>query len=148
LSDLGTIFLLYNRPDSALTFLHRAQDIDDRDPITNLNVAVALTEQGNYAEALQVLKKVVHSEPRMAIAHFYIAKIYYLQKQYDRAEESARQAVDTAPDLLDAWLLLVNARVEQKKNDQAREALTHVRESIHDGIVTRIIDEQLSALGN
>jgi hypothetical protein len=52
------------------------------------------------------------------------------------------------PELLDAWLLVVNSSLEQKKYDQAREALTHIRQSINNGKVTAFIDEQLSTLGS
>jgi tetratricopeptide (TPR) repeat protein len=148
LSDLATIFILYNRPESALAFLHRAQEIDDCNPVVDLNVAIALTEQGNYPDALRLLKKVLKNEPRMALAHFYIAKIQFLQKHYDHAETSVRQAVENDPTFLDAWLLMENISLEEKKNDQAREALTHLRESAPDGKVTKIIDAQLANLGS
>src|SRR4029453_14156931 len=57
LTDIGTIFLLYNRPEAALHFLRRAQDIDDSNSIINMNIAVALTEQNDYANATKLLKK-------------------------------------------------------------------------------------------
>src|SRR6185436_19395801 len=70
LIDIGTIFLLYDRPASALMFLRRAKDVDDCNPLVNLNIAVGLTEQGDYGGALKLLKDVLHREPRMAMAHF------------------------------------------------------------------------------
>ena len=36
---------------------------------------------------------------------------------------------------------------EQKKTDQAREALQQIRKNINNPMVTEFIDEQLSALG-
>src|SRR5262245_12084495 len=51
LTDIGTIFLLYNRPEAALTFLRRAQEVDDSNSIIDLNIAVALAEQNDYASA-------------------------------------------------------------------------------------------------
>src|SRR5262245_22483840 len=80
LTDAATIVLLYNRPESALSFLLRAQSIDDSNPIINLNIAVALTEQGDYNGALKLLKNILGSEPRIAVAQVASAKIYYLQK--------------------------------------------------------------------
>src|SRR5213594_1449027 len=90
LSDLGSIFILYNRPESALTFLRRAQELDGGNIIINLNIAIALTEQGNYPEATKLLKKVLSTNPRVALAQYYLAKISYIQKKYDRAEEYVR----------------------------------------------------------
>src|SRR5215475_8608228 len=67
LSDMATIFILYNRPESALTFLRRAQDLDNNNVVINLNVSIALTEQGDYGAAMKVLKKVLQDNPQMAL---------------------------------------------------------------------------------
>ncbi len=148
LTDIGTIFLLYNRPESAMTFLRRAKDVDDCNPIINLNIAAALTEQGDYGGALKLLKDLLHREPRMALAQFFIGKIHYLQKKYNQAEPYLRQALEIDPSLLDAWVLMINISVEQEKYDQAREGLQRVREAMSNQMVTKFIDEQLSALGS
>src|SRR5207249_1071280 len=52
LGDLGTIYILYNQPQSALTFLRRAQQIDEGNVIISLNIAIALSEQGEYPRAM------------------------------------------------------------------------------------------------
>jgi len=148
LTDIGTIFLLYNRPESALSFLRRAQEIDDCNPIINLNIAVALTEQADYGGALKLLKDVLNKEPQMAFAHYFMGKIQYLQKKYDQAEVNVREAIEKDPQLLDALVLMINISIEQKKFDQAREALQRVREAMHNQMVTKFIDEQLSVLGS
>jgi tetratricopeptide (TPR) repeat protein len=148
LSDLGTIFILYNRPESALVFLRRAQSIDDRNPITNLNVAIALSEQGEYGDATKLLKKVLRDQPQMAMAQFYLAKVLYRQKKYRDAEAAVQQAVSMDSRLLDAWLLMVHINLDQKRFDQARESLQRIQQSISDGKVTAFIDEQLSELGS
>jgi tetratricopeptide (TPR) repeat protein len=148
LTDIGTIFLLYNRPESALSFLRRAQEIDDCNPIINLNIAVALTEQADYGGALKLLKDVLNREPQMAFAHYFMGKIQYLQKKYDQAEVNVREAIEKDPQLLDALVLMINISIEQKKFDQAREALQRVREAMHNQMVTKFIDEQLSVLGS
>jgi tetratricopeptide (TPR) repeat protein len=148
LSDLATIYLLYNRPESALMFLRRAQDLDDSNVVINLNIAIALTEQGDYGGAMKLLKKVLQDNPQLALAHFYIGRIHWAQKKYAEAQAEAERATSMDPELLEAWLLAVNASLEQKKYDQARDGLTHVRQSINNGKVTAFIDEQLSTLGS
>ena len=148
LSDLATIFLLYNRPESALVFLRRAQELDEGNPLINLNIAIALTEQAEYGDAMKLLKKVLHDNPRSALANFYIARIHFRQKKYGEAREAAQKAVETDPRLLDAWLMIVNASTEEKKYDQAKDALTHIRQSIANGKVAAFIDEQLSTFGS
>jgi Tfp pilus assembly protein PilF len=147
LTDIGSIFLLYNRPESALSFLRRALDVDDSNPVINMNVAIAMTEQGDNSGAMKLLKKILQREPHMAIAHLFMARIYTREKKYDQAETSIRQALENDPKLLDAWLLLIDLSMEQKKYDQAREGLIRVRETLGNDTVAQFIDEQLSGLG-
>jgi tetratricopeptide (TPR) repeat protein len=148
LTDIGAIFLLYNRPEAALTFLRRAQNVDDSNPIINLNIAVALAEQSDYANSTKLLKKILQGEPRMASAQLLLARIDYLQKKYDQAEVHVRQALDNDPKLLDAWLLMIDVSYGQKKYDQVREALRHVRDAMSNQRVSDFIDEQLLTVGS
>jgi tetratricopeptide (TPR) repeat protein len=148
LTDLGAILLLYNQPDGALIFLRRAQAVDDTNSAISFNVAVALTEQGDYPSALKLLRDILHREPRLALAQFLIAKIHYLQKTYDQADAYVRLALENDPALLDAWLLKIKINIEQGDYSEARQALQRVREAIRSEAVTEFIDEQLSALGS
>jgi len=107
-----------------------------------------LTEQAEYGEAMKLLKKVLRDNPNTALAYFYEGRVHLLQKKYGEAREAALKAVDADPQLLDAWLLLVNASTEEKKYDQAKMALTHIRQAINNGKVAAFIDEQLSTLGS
>ena len=81
LRDLGTIYILYNQPQSALTFLRRAQQIDEDNVVITLNIAIALTEQGDYAHAMKLFKKVLSRHPRLALAQYHVARVEYLQKK-------------------------------------------------------------------
>jgi tetratricopeptide (TPR) repeat protein len=147
LSDIGTILLLYNRPEGALTFLRRAQEIDDSNVIINLNIAVALTDQGDYAGALKLLKNVLQTQPRMALAEFFVAKISYIQKKYDEAKAHLQQALENDPTLLDGWVLMINLSLQEKNYDEAREGLQRIRDVMKNQVVAKFIDEQLSTLG-
>jgi tetratricopeptide (TPR) repeat protein len=148
LGDLGTIFILFNHPESALTFLRRAHDIDDCNVVVNLNIAIAVTEQEDYSGAVKIFKDLLNKNPHMALAQYYIAKVAYLQKKYEAAEGYARQAIANDPHLLEASLLMINISLQEKKYDQARDALLHVRQAMDNTMVSKFIDEQLSMLGS
>jgi len=148
LTDIGAVLLLYNRPDSALLFLRRAQDVDDCNVIVNFNIAVALTEQGDYGGALKLVKEVLRTEPRMTWAQYFSGKIEYIQKKYDEAEKHVREALENDPGLIDALVLLYDISAQQKNYDQARDALERLRGIINNVMVTKFIDEQLSELGS
>jgi tetratricopeptide (TPR) repeat protein len=148
LGDLGTIYILYNQPQSALTFLRRAQQIDEGNVIISLNIAIALTEQGEYPRAMRLFKNVLSRNPRLALAQYYVAKIDYLQMKYKDAEEYVKQACETDPRLLEASLLLVTISLKENKHDQAREALLQIRQTMDNKTISSFIDEQLSAFGS
>jgi lipopolysaccharide biosynthesis regulator YciM len=147
LGDLGTIFILFNRPESALTFLRRAHEIDDRNVVINMDIAIALTEQADYANAMKLFKKVLGTTPRLALAEYYVAKIDYLQKKFEDAEVYARQAVQDDPRFLEGSLLLINISMQQKKYGQARDALVQIRQAMDNKTISAFIDEQLSGFG-
>src|SRR5262249_30380694 len=105
-----------------------------------------MAEQADYGGALKQMKGVLQRHPQMVFVEYAIARIQFAQRKYDEAEQHVRKVVNADPTMLDAWVLLVDISIEQKKTDQAREALQQIRKSIHDSNVTKFIDEQLSAL--
>src|SRR5262245_4207806 len=113
----------------------------------NLNTGIALTERGDYSGAMKLFKQVLSENPRLALSHYFIARIQCLLKKYEDAERSVRQAIDNDPHLLEALVLMINIRLQQKKYDQASEALSHVREATENKIVSKFVDEQLTSLG-
>jgi tetratricopeptide (TPR) repeat protein len=122
--------------------------VDDGNAIINLNIAVALTEQGDYGGAHKMVKKVLQSDPHMANAHLLNAQIRYLQKKYDEAAEHVRAALESNPRMLDALLLMIDISTKLQNYGEAREALGRLREAIGSRMVSEFIDEQLSALGS
>jgi Flp pilus assembly protein TadD len=148
LGDLGTIYLLYNRPDSALAYLRRGLEVDGSNTAIRLNVAVALMVRGDYPEAMNNLEDVVRSEPGNSLPIYYTAKVQYLQRKYGVAEQTLRRALEENSALLDGWLLLVDIALEQKDYVTAREGLMHLREAMNNRMFSRFVDEQLSLLGS
>jgi tetratricopeptide (TPR) repeat protein len=148
LGDLGTIFILFNHPESALMFLRRAHDLDSCNVVINLNIAIALTEQEDYSSAVKIFKNILSRDPHLGLAQYYLAKVYYIQKKYEAAEDYVRQAIANDPHLLEASLLMINISLQEKKYDEAREALLRVKQAMDNTMISKFIDEQLSTLGS
>jgi Tfp pilus assembly protein PilF len=147
LGDLGTIYLLYNRPDSALAYLRRALEIDGSNTAIRLNTAVALMIRSDYREAAGFLEDVMKAEPGNTLPVYYMARLQYLQQRYGVAEQTLRRALEENPALLDGWLLLVDIALEQKDYVTAREGLMHLRDAMNNGMFSKFVDEQLSMIG-
>jgi tetratricopeptide (TPR) repeat protein len=148
LGDLSAVYILFNRPESALMFLRRANQIDNHDVVIKVNMGIALTEQRDYAGAMKLFKNVLTVSPRLAFAHYYVARIHYLQKKYEDAEQSIRKAIENDPHMLEASMLMIDITLQQRKYDQAREALLGIRQAIDNKIISRFIDEQLATLAS
>src|SRR5262245_57807661 len=147
LGDLGTIYLLYNRPDSALAYLRRALEVDGSNNAIRLNIALALMIRGDYGEAGNFLENVMRAEPGNSLPVYYMARLQYLQRKYGVAEQTLRRALDENSALLDGWLLLVDIALQQKDYVTAREGLMHLRDSMKNGMFSKFVDEQLSMIG-
>jgi tetratricopeptide (TPR) repeat protein len=148
LGDLGTIYLLYNRPDSALAYLRRAIEVDGSNSAVRLNIALALMIRGDYGEAQNLLEGVLRAEPGNSLPIYYMARLQYLQRKYGVAEQTLRRALEQNSALLDGWLLLVDIGLEQKDYATVREGLMHLREAMNNGMFSKFVDEQLSMLGS
>lgn len=146
LTDLGAILVLLDRPEAGLAFLRRAHNVDDTDSVININIAAAMTEQADYAGAMKMLHKVLKDDPHVSLAQYYVAKIQCIQEHYAEAARSAEEAVAANPDLLEAWILLMEVNEQLKNPAGVRDALAHLRDAINDKIITRFFDEQLRAL--
>jgi tetratricopeptide (TPR) repeat protein len=147
LADLGAVFILFNRPDAALEFLRRAHDIEGQHIIVNLNIGIALMEQGDYSGAIKLFKSVLNRNPRLALAHYYMARIYCLQKKYADAEESILKAIEDDPHMIEASMLMIDISFQQQKHGQVREALLQIREAAGNKRISQFIDERLATLG-
>jgi tetratricopeptide (TPR) repeat protein len=148
LGDLGTIYLLYNRPDSALAYLRRALEIDGANSAVRLNIALALMIRGDYGESENLLEGVLRADPGNSLPLYYMARLQYLQRKYGVAEQTLRRALEENSALLDGWLLLVDIGLEQKDYVAVREGLMHLREAMNNGMFSKFVDEQLSMLGS
>lgn len=143
LTDLGAILVLCNSPDAAMPFLNRAHHIDDGDPIININIAIAKVEQADYEAAMKLLRKVIEDNPRLGFAQYYVARIQFIQGRYGEAARSAAEAVAADPDLLEGWILLMQANEELKNRAAVRAALTHLRDAVNDKGISGFFDDQI-----
>jgi tetratricopeptide (TPR) repeat protein len=148
LGDLGTIYMLFNRPDSALAYLRRALEIDPSNNAIRLNIANALIARGNYNEALNHLEVVARADPGSTIPTYYKAKVLYLQKRYIDADQLLRRVLVENAALLDGWLLMIDVAMERNDHVTARECLIHLRQAMNSRLFSSFVDEQLSTLGS
>jgi predicted Zn-dependent protease len=146
LADVGSIYILFNRPNSALTYLRRAQQMDRSNPVVGLNIAIALIGTHEHGDAMKALQALLQTDLPKGVPLYYIGQIQYLERRYDLAKQTLMQAIQEEPGLLDAWLLLANMAVERGDAATAREALTHLRDAMNNTGFSRFVEAQLARL--
>jgi tetratricopeptide (TPR) repeat protein len=148
LTDTGTIYLLLNRPDAALIFLKRAQELEPNSPIVKINIAAGQILKKKYDDAIKILNSVLADVPDKSLPHLMLARAFYFQKKFEKAEQLAHSALEEDPKLLDAWLLLVNMALDQKQYGSARESLIRMRETMGNRLFSAFVNDQIDSFGD
>jgi tetratricopeptide (TPR) repeat protein len=148
LSDAGAIYVLLNRPDSALTFLRHALRLEPNNPIVQLNIGIALMAKRQFAEAKKIFEKVVEQESEKSVPRYYLARAYYHQKKYELAESTVRAALAENPHLFEGWVMVINLALERKDMAAAQEGLRRLHENTPDSHFSKLINDQIALLRN
>lgn len=78
---------------------NRAQDSGAESPaVINAKLGLGYLRQGNYDVALTKLQKALQQDPKLAMAHHYIAEVYQQTGAYEKAGEHFKRAVKLDPD--------------------------------------------------
>jgi Tfp pilus assembly protein PilF len=147
LSDVANIYIQVHRPQAALVYLHRAEQLDGTKNTVRMNTGVAHMAIGKYDEALKQFRSLVRANAERPIPQYYMAKVYFLQKRLKLAEENVQAVLKDDPTFLDGWVLLIDIAREQKNQGSVREGLMHLRQAMKKGNLSKFVDEQLSVLG-
>jgi len=77
---------------------NRAQESQADSPaVINAKLGLGYLRQGNYDVALSKLKKSLQEDPKLAMAHHYIAEVYQQTGAYDLAGEHFERAIKLDP---------------------------------------------------
>lgn len=107
--------------DRSLAAFARAEEITPGQPKTNFNIALVLTEMGQFDDAIERCEKVLELEPRNVNAALKIGELYLRKGEPQEAIPQLRQAVKwTNSQRPDAMLLLYQALMESNLPEEAR----------------------------
>lgn len=99
-----------------------------------------------YDLAIAEFQRELAMRPSSAEAHAYLARIYYLRNQFDKAATHYDQLAALDPYNIDAYVLAALAYAEDGKFAEARTRLTAAKHQTMDsGVLTRL-DEYLAKL--
>lgn len=125
-ADRGLVHSLLDENDVAEQYLTKALGMPQRllDPaLTRANLGWALFHENKLVDAAGELHKTLQFQPKMCVANYRLARVYYARKEWDKAAELF-QAVsqDTTCGSQEASYYLMKTRMQQGLNDDARAA--------------------------
>lgn len=116
-------------PEESLRHYRRALDLDPADVPLAQRIAGMLLQRGEVPEALSVLKDALKLNPGSASLALRIAGIYAVSlRKIEPAERYANQALESAPDLVEAYQLLYSIHRAAGRNEAAKNLLRQAGE--------------------
>ena len=114
----GSVLGQSSQPQRALPFLHRAARLEPGNAAVHNDLGLVHLALGDGAGAEAAFEAALARSPRLAPAHFNLARLKMNAQRLEEAERHFRAAVDSGPDLLDAKaglaeLLSHGARAEE-----------------------------------
>ena len=114
----GSILGQSSQPERALPFLHRAARLEPRNAAVCNDLGLVHLALGDSIRAREAFEAALARAPRLAAAHFNLARLMMNAQRLEEAERHFRMAIEGNPNLLDARaglaeLLSHGARTEE-----------------------------------
>jgi tetratricopeptide (TPR) repeat protein len=123
LSNLAEVYYLEGQLDQAIAMYRATIPLaKGKELELETNLANALRDKGQFAEASEHYRKALDLKSSYAPAHNGFAKLYFLLGQYDLAYEQAVQAVKAKPDYAMAYYHLGLIAAAKGDRDEAIKA--------------------------
>lgn len=102
--------------------------------------------QKNYVFAVKEFKAAISSDFSYTEAHRNLARVYYVQKNFDGAAEEYKRVTELAPSDLDAYVNLALALIELKRPDEAILALESAKGQTFDPKALETLDSYIAKI--
>ncbi|HYC34810.1 MAG TPA: tetratricopeptide repeat protein [Usitatibacter sp.] len=120
--ELGRVHLEQGKPQQALQAFQAATRCDPRNVRAWNNLGIALQALERLDEAVRAFTHTLSLDPRYALAHFNLARLYNLRADAKRALEHAQAAVRHDEGLVEGWLLLGDIHRRSRESEAALAA--------------------------
>jgi tetratricopeptide (TPR) repeat protein len=119
---LSNVLATQGKYDECLEEIAKAQELDPASASILAMKGERLYWLGKKEEGIALLKEAVRSEPRLSIAHLYLAEIEYLERNYPAYLRESQAAADSRDD---AWLKEVTAKLAAAYAHDGERGLLH-----------------------
>lgn len=98
-ADLGNVYVLYNYPLEAISYLDKAYELKADDEEVLIDLSVAHDQLGDYAKSIEYINKLIDKNPYSLDAWINLARVYALNGEQGKALEalSFAETIDELP---------------------------------------------------
>jgi len=100
----------------------------------------------NYGLAVKEFKAAIFRDFSYSEAHRNLARVYYVQKNFDGAAEEYARVIELAPGDLDAYVNLALALIELKRPAEAIQALVNAKGHTSDPKALEMLDSYIAKI--
>lgn len=119
---LGRAYFSHGDYEAGIAAAQKAIGLNPRDPDYYALLGACLRGAGKYNEAVAAVMKAIEFEPRSSY-YWLLATIYRSQKDYDKAVESFKRAINLDPSDPDNYLEIARIYLAEDRYSEAEEIL-------------------------
>ncbi len=116
---LGVTFRQLGKASDAKVAFEKAQELAPNDLASTSELVDLDLSHQDYQSALSRIEVQEKRQPNSATVHLLKGRVFSMKKQWPEAEAALSKAIEMAPNLLDAYDLLVSVYIAQNKWDLA-----------------------------
>ncbi len=122
----------------ALAQMQKAVDADPNNPGFQLNMALLLANNKDFAAAETRARKSLEIKNAQE-PHEFLGRLYAQQQRWPDAEQEFKAAISAAPDSMPARVNLANLYISQQKNDAAEQVMVQAKKELGKDAQTYVI---------
>ena len=131
-SDYGyayTLLLSAGKPDEAVRWIRRSEELDPLSPLVGANVGQILYYARRYDEAIEQGRKTIDLDPNYAMAHAYLGQAFIQKRMFREAVEELQKAITLAEQNPEVIAILGYAYAAAGNRKEAEKVLGELTES-------------------
>jgi len=143
-----TLLLYANKPDEAVRWIKRSEELDPLSPLVSANVGQILYFARRYDEAIDQCRKTLELDPNYAMAHAYLSQAYIQKGMYRQAIDEIQKAINLSEQNPEVIAILGSANAAAGNRNEAERVIGELTESSkHRYVPSYAVAEIYSQLG-
>ena len=115
-TDVGRVYVKEGRVREAETLWLKAAELDPKNSLCRLQLAVVYQQTGRHREALKHYEEIAMADPNDALVQLNMGRVWVKLNDMERAEQAFQQAIRLAPDQPESHSSLAELYLQARRN--------------------------------